>query len=627
MHLQRLLPIVFLATTASAQLHVVAEAPVRNVINAAQNAAIVVEFDRPVDLTSLAHVRVYGNFSGPIIGSTSLEAGGTVMRYIPREAFLPGETVKVNIPRQVAGQDGVHMRMEGHSYRFRAMAAPASMIFSTEEIISVRGPGNSPTRLYGVTAVDLNADRRIDLAAVNEISSDVRILMNNPSNGQTYQPFLTPTNATDDSPSPSATADFDEDGLIDLVTANTGSDTITVLLGNGDGTFQSGTDYWVGNSPYGLQAIDLDGDGDQDIAISAQAAGHLGVLMNDGLANFSAASTFDGGGSREFGLCAVDMNNDGIPDLVCGLWAPPSVAVHIGNGDGTFFLTDVEAAGSDVWQISCGDVNGDGNLDITSASATGNSSVLIGDGLGNLSRSQVFDAGNFTTGSELGDLDGDGDLDWVLSDFGTGYWTLLENNGSGSFSVKQTFQAASNPSGSSMYDIDGDGDLDLALIDEISDLIRLEFNKSPATYFCFGDGTTNTCPCGNDSPLGSNRGCSNSTGTGALSLAIGSPSVAAADLKFNLHNIPRNKVGLLVASTNPSNFPLGDGVFCLGGPQIRFPVQFSNSLGSLSQGDLGSVLPLSSGDRYWFQFAYRDVAGPCGGGFNSSNGMGVNFAP
>lgn len=628
MRLIHILPLFLLAAPASAQLLVVGASPERNTHRAALDATISVDFDRPVNLATLSFVNVYGNFSGPIDGTISLEAGGSRMLFDPLLNFHAGETITVNVPRRVRGQDGSSMRTEGHAFKFRAITAPASMQFVAEEEYSVRTNAGTGTRLYGVEAVDLNSDRRIDLATTNEISSDVRVLMNQPSGGNTFTPFLTPTNATDVAPSPTTTADFNDDGLIDLVTSNTGASTITLFFGNGDGTFGLGTNIWVGAGPYGVQALDVDGDGDADIAASARASSHIAILMNDGVGNFAPAVTFDGGGTREFGLCAEDMNNDGVLDLVLGLWTPPSVAVHLGNGDGSFAISDIESCGADAWQVHCGDVNGDGNMDVSTANASGDCSILFGDGFGGLTNVQTYDAGSFTTGTELGDLDGDGDLDWILSDFGSGLWSLLENDGTGSFSLLRTFVATANPSGTSMFDIEGDGDLDLILIDEISDLLRIEFNKAPAISFCFGDGNAAVaCACGNESPLGAHRGCKNSEDRGALALSHGSTSVASNDLIMNLSDAAPGKAGLLVASLSNSAFTLGDGTLCLGSPQLRFPLQFTDGEGSLGRGDVAGYLNAAAGDRYFFQFVYRDTTGPCGNGFNTSNGLAVSFTP
>jgi len=608
------------------ELQVEGMQPARHRVDVPLDATIRVQMDRPILFPSLTFVRVFGSFSGPISGSFSPEAGESAFRFTPDEDFHPGETITVTIPRRVRGQDGSPMRQAGYGFKFTALAGPAPLEYVARDEVSLRTTPGGNVRLYGVLAADLDQDRRVDLAGVCEVSSDVRVMLNIPEGDLSFQPFLRPTNATGAQPSPSAAADFDDDGLVDMVTANTGANTITYFRGRGDGTFSRGTDVWVGNGPYGVAAVDLNGDGHTDIAASARASGHIAVLLNDGTGEFGDALTFEGGGNREFGLEAQDMNNDGIFDLVFGLWTPPAVSVFLGNGDGTFTQSARAPSGSDIWQVACGDLNGDGHMDVTTANATGNAGVLFGDGEGGLVLQDMFDAGSFSTGTEVGDLDGDGDLDWIVSDFGSHKWSLLENDGAGNFSLVRTFQAVANPSGTSILDIDGDGDLDLALIDEVADLMRLEFNHVPATRFCFGDGRGATpCPCGNDSPVGAQRGCRNSTGDGGLALASGSNSVSAADLELRGSQLPPNQAGFVVASTSDINIPLGDGVLCLGNPQVRLPLRFSDDEGNMTQDDLGSLLPIGAGDRYWFQFFFRDTGGPCGSGFNLTNGVAVSF--
>ena len=625
----QLLSLVLLASTASAQLQVVSFSPERHVLNAPRDASIVVEFDRPVNASSLVFARFYGSFTGPLQGTVALEGGDKILRFTPTFLLQPGEVVTVDLPRRLRAQDGTTLRQEGYAFRFRALTAPATMEFVPEEVYSVRSERSTLVRLYGAHAMDLNRDRRIDMLAVNEVSNDVRVLLNAPGGGNTFQSFISPVNSTDNSPSPSITADFNKDGNVDFATANTDASTITVMLGNGDGSFSSITNLWVGNGPRGIAALDVDGDGDTDIAASAQASSHMAILRNDGNANFAPAETFEGGGSREFGLEAQDMNNDGIMDLIVGLWSPQVVAVHLGNGNGTYSLVDLEPTGGEIWKLVCGDLNGDGNMDVSTGNGlSGNGSILLGDGLGNLTLHQTEPTGAFTTSTHLGDLDGDGDLDWIVSDFTSGKWTLFENDGHANFTVLRTFDAVSSPSCASMFDIDGDGDLDLALMDELADLIRLEFNKSPAQYLCFGDGGSQSpCTCDNASAVGGHRGCKNSTGQGALALATGTRSIAADDLVLTLTDMPPNKVGVLATSESLGSFPLGDGRFCLGSPPIRYAVQLSDASGTIVESDISSRITLAPGDRFWFQFAFRDATGPCGTGYNSSNAMGVAFIP
>jgi hypothetical protein len=618
-----------IAAPVYAQLEVVRAFPKAHVVDAPIDAPIRVEFDRPLNPDDLSFIRVWSDFSGELDGVYTLEAGGRLAIFTPTDLLHAGEPITVEISHHLRAADGSTMRPEGYAYRFCAISAPSTMEFEPEEVYSVRSDPDTLVRLYGARAVDLNKDRRIDILAVNEVSSDVRVLLNNPSPSGTFEPFIAPTNPTGSTPSPNIAGDFNDDGEIDFVTCNTGADTLTVLFGNGDGSFGSSIDLWVGNGPRGVAAFDVDGDNDTDIIATATAASHVAVLINTGSGNFAPAVTFDGGGNREFGLAGQDMNGDGILDLVLGIWTPQAVSVMLGNGDGTFTLHSVEEAGGEVWKVVCGDLNGDGNMDVSTANGvTGTSAILLGDGLGGLSLHQVVNSGGYTTATDLGDLDGDGDLDWIVSDFGTGKWRLFENDGNANFTLLRTFDAVSNPSCAVMFDIDNDGDLDLALMDELSDLIRLEFARAPAKYTCFGDGTLLTgCGCNNNTAAGGHRGCRNSTGEGALLLANGSASIAANDLVVVATDLPPGKVGLVLSSQAIGQLPLGNGVMCIGNPLQRLPVHFADGGGAFTHDDFGASLIRTPGDRFLLQVVYRDPDANCVGTFNLTNAMEVLFTP
>ena len=98
------------------------------------------------------------------------------------------------------------------------------------------------------------------------------------------------------------------------------------------------------------------------------------------------------------------MNEDGIMDLVVGARYSQEVIIHLGNGNGTFAGMPPEAAGGLVWQITCGDVNGDGHMDVTTANSQSNSgSILLGDGAGGLTLTQVQPTASHVVATDLGD--------------------------------------------------------------------------------------------------------------------------------------------------------------------------------------------------------------------------------
>jgi len=147
---------------------------------------------------------------------------------------------------------------------------------------------------------------------------------------------------------------------------------------------------------------------------------------------------------------------------------------------------------------------------------------------------------------------------------------------------------------------------------------------------CSGDGTDPGCPCGNDKDEG--EGCENSTGDGARLVGAGSSSIAAADAALTVDRCPSNVSGILFMGGNVLNGGVGnwfgDGLLCTT-PIKRFGVQNSGSTGTLTLLDPAALAPsqISPGATRVFQAWYRDVSGPCGSGWNTSNGYQVTFTP
>ncbi|MFT7486380.1 MAG: hypothetical protein ACI9F9_002235 [Candidatus Paceibacteria bacterium] len=137
--------------------------------------------------------------------------------------------------------------------------------------------------------------------------------------------------------------------------------------------------------------------------------------------------------------------------------------------------------------------------------------------------------------------------------------------------------------------------------------------------YCFG----NACPCGNDFALG---GCLNSIHLGAALDASGIPSAGNDTLVIEASWVPSFQTGIFFAGQQHANLPLGDGRLCISGPLIRFPVQTSDAAGSLIQGPgVGPTLGAMAGETWLFQAWYRDAAGPCHSGYNSSNALEVLY--
>jgi hypothetical protein len=226
-----------------------------------------------------------------------------------------------------------------------------------------------------VAAADFNGDGIEDLAVANLNTNNtgygagtLTILLGNGDG--TF--MVAPSPSTGYGPSWLAIGDFNNDGKVDIAVANisgsggfdanTGS-TVTVLLGNGDGTFTAAASPATGYNPASLVAGDFNGDGNLDIAVANEDGNTITVLLGNGNGSFTAAAspdTGDGPGS----IVEGDFNGDGVPDLATANHLDNTVTVLLGNGDGTFTLADSPSTSTYPPSAAVGDFNGDGFSDI-----------------------------------------------------------------------------------------------------------------------------------------------------------------------------------------------------------------------------------------------------------------------
>ncbi len=263
-------------------------------------------------------------------------------------------------------------------------------------------------------------------------------------------------------------ADFNGDGVPDVATANSnftsgGNGSISVFLGNGDGTLQDALTYrTTGPNTRVLAVADFNGDGNLDLA-AVNWDNNVSVFLGNGDGTFQPPDNLGGAGLTPHSITTADFNGDGIPDLAWTNFATNTVSVLLGNGDGSFRQPVNFSVGAAPRFVVPGDFDGDGNIDLAVANQnSSNVSILLGNGDGTFQKTVNYQVGRTPYSMAVGDLNGDGAQDLVVTDYVDNTISVLVNNGDGTFQKAVNYDTGMTPASVALADLDGDGTLDLA---------------------------------------------------------------------------------------------------------------------------------------------------------------------
>jgi len=335
-----------------------------------------------------------------------------------------------------------------------------------------------------LSSADLNDDGVPDLAAAG---GGVSVLLGRATGG--FDPRV--DYATGEGASAVAIGDVNGDGWPDLVALETWNSAVEVLLGAGNGAFSASTHFSVGPNPYGLAAGLINSDPRLDLAIG-NSDNTVSLLPGNGDGTFGAMSGFTTQSGSD-ALAMADLDGDGKPDLAVAN-RNSAVQIWLANGDGTFRLKGEYQAGDLPNSIAIGDLNGDGRPDLVVGNGFGlyvanTVAVLLGNGDGSFGAKREFVTGFNTVSIAIGDLNGDGRPDLAVVNRGPlappadggAVVSVLLGDGTGRFGSKTDYGVGADPTGVVIGDFTADGAPDLAVTEAGAGVAWVLVNTSGST--------------------------------------------------------------------------------------------------------------------------------------------------
>ena len=354
------------------------------------------------------------------------------------------------------------------------------------------------------------------------------------------------TPGTGQGPGSAVVADFNGDGRPDLAVANLNSNTVTVQMGRGDGTFSPGSVVSTGSGPDALAVGDFNGDGKPDLAVANFQDNSVTLLLGNGDGTFAPAANA-ATGAHPAALAAGDFNRDGNLDLAVVNSGDNTVTVLLGNGEGTFARSSfAPVTGAYPDSIAVGDFNGDGDLDLAVANGGSNSvTVLRGNGDGTFTPSASPPTGSQPVWVTAADFNRDGAIDLAVVNFADSTITILLGVGDATFAVAPSLVTGANPEYAAALDFDRDGNPDLAVATSGMNSATLLQGKGDGTFAPF-------------TAVPTTGSFSNSVAAGDFN-SDGGPDLAITNFSDSTVTVLLSKRTAAVAATATGIIPLGTG--------------------------------------------------------------------
>lgn len=303
-----------------------------------------------------------------------------------------------------------------------------------------------------------------------------------PTSTATPSPTITPVPAVSPTPASFASArsfaaglhphaiavgDVNSDLTSDLLVANEGDNSVSILSGDGSGGFGPVATLPVGVKPHALALADFNGDGNLDLAVANfgdnASPNDVWLLLGDGLGGFAPSARVFSGANPD-SLAVGDLNGDGRLDLAVASAGSIVLGALLGDGSGSLGAPRFVPVSCCPHWVGLADFNRDGHLDFATTNSDVNTvSVLTGDGAGSSSSATSLPVGTYPTSAVVTDLDGDGFPDLAVTNWSSSTVSILLGRGDGSFQAVGVYATGAQPAAIVAVDLNGDGRVDLAI--------------------------------------------------------------------------------------------------------------------------------------------------------------------